>query len=106
MSALQSATTRTFASRRAAVVRRQEIVARNPELQEREFSKQAALAGAITAELIARRVEPRTASLIAATGTLLLSTAMQDWVQSDGEQHLQDLLRSALQTLRTTIGAS
>ena len=99
--ALQAASGTMFEERRAAVTRRQEIIDANPELQERELSKRAALTGAIAAALHARGLDPETALLTAGAGMLVQQTAVRRWTQPDEGRPLRELLSDALHSLRT-----
>jgi AcrR family transcriptional regulator len=90
--------------RRAAVTRRHAIVAANPELQERELSKNAILAEAIASALRARGGDPETAFLAAGVAMLAQQVAFQKWTRPDQTRTLRDLLSDAVQSLRTTVG--
>jgi acetyl esterase/lipase len=69
-------------TRRTAVTRRREILDANPDLQERELRKRAALTEAIA-------------------GMVVQQTAMQRWPQSPETRPLQAFLSDALLSLRT-----
>jgi len=99
--ALQAAADTMFEERRAAVTRRHEIIDANPELQERELSKRAALTDAIAAALHARGLDPETALLTASAGMLVQQTAIQRWTQPAESRPLRELLSDALHSLRT-----
>jgi AcrR family transcriptional regulator len=101
--ALQAAADTIFEERRAAVTRRLKIIAANPELQEREFSKGAALTDAIAAALHARGLDPETALLTAGAGMLVQQAAIQRWTQPAESRPLPELLSDALHALRTTV---
>ncbi len=98
--ALQAASDAMFEGHRAAVTRRHEIIDANPELQERELSKRAALTEAIAAALRARGVDPETALLTAGAGMLVQQTATQRWMQPAEGRPLRELLSDALGSLR------
>ena len=98
--ALQAASDTMFEGRRAAVTRRHEIIAANPELHERELSKRAALTDAIAAALRARGVDPETALLTAGAGMLVQQTATRRWTQPGEGRPLGELLPDALRSLR------
>ncbi len=93
-----------FQDRQAAVTRRHEIIEANPELQERELSKRAALTDAIAAALRSRGVDRETALLTASAGMLVQQTAMVKWMQPTESRPLRKLMSEALQSLRTTLG--
>ncbi len=101
---LQAAADTLFEERRAAVTRRRQVIDANPELQERELSKRAALTGAIAAALGGRGVDADTALLVARAGVLVQQTAMQRWSQSADERPLRELLSEALAALRAVVG--
>ncbi len=102
--ALQAVSERMFEERQAAVRRRHEIVDANPELQERELSKRAALTDAIAAALHARGVDPETALLTAGVGMLVQQTATRRWTQPAESRPLRELLSDALHSLRAIAG--
>lgn len=101
--ALQAASDTMFEERRDAVTRRHKIIDANPELQERELSKRAALTDAIAAALHARGLDPETALLTAGAGMLVQQTAIQRWTQPAESRPLRELLSDALHSLRTTV---
>ncbi len=101
--ALQAADDAIFEERRAAVTRRHEIIDANPELQERELSKGAALTEAIADALHARGLDPDTALLTASAGMLVQQTAIRRWTQPAESRPLRELLSDALHSLRTTV---
>jgi AcrR family transcriptional regulator len=92
-----------FEDRRAAVTRRHAILAANPELQERELSKNAVLAEAIAAVLQARGCDPETAFLAAGAAMLAQQVAFQKWTRPGETRALRDLLSDAVHALRTTV---
>ena len=101
--ALQATTATVFEQRRATVTRRHRIVEANPELQERELSKRAALTDAIAAALRERGVDASTSFLVASAGMLVQQTAVQQWMQPAESRPLRELLRDALHSLRTNV---
>jgi len=101
--ALQAAGDTIFEERQAAVTRRNEIIDANPELQERELGKGAALTDAIAAALHARGLDPDTARLTASAGMLVQQTAIRRWTQPAESRPLRELLSDALHSLRTTV---
>ena len=104
--ALQAAADTMFEGHHAAVARRHQIVDANPELQERELSKHAALTDAIAAVLHARGLDPEAALLTARAGLLVQQTAIRRWTQqSVPSRPLREVLSDALHSLRTTVGA-
>jgi AcrR family transcriptional regulator len=103
---MQAAGERMFEGRRDAVVRRHEIISANPELQERELGKRAALTDAVAAALQARGLDPDEALLTAHAGALVQQTAMRRWIQAADERPLHELLSDTLRSLHTIVGRS
>jgi AcrR family transcriptional regulator len=91
---LQAAAEALFQPRRDAVTRRHEIIMANPELQERELHKRAALTDAIAEALRAKGVDSGTAVLSAHAGVLVQQTAMQDWMTGMGQSAAEAELRA------------
>ena len=102
--ALQTASDTMFEERRDAVTRRQEIIDANPELQERELGKQAALTDAIAAALQTRGLDPESAHLTASLGLLVQHAAIRKWTQPAENRPLRELLADALHSLRAAVG--
>ena len=90
-------------SRRAVVTRRYAVIAANPELQERELGKNAALTEAIAAVLQARCGDPETAFLAAGAAMLVQQAAFRQWTRPGETRTLRDLLPDALRSLRTAV---
>ena len=103
---LQAAADTMFEPRRDAVTRRREIIEANPELQERELRKRAALTDAVAAALQTRGVDSDTALLAARAGVLVQQTAMQRWTGSAEDRPLREFLADALLSLRVITGES
>ena len=101
--ALQTVDARLFEGRRDAVLRRRRIVGANPELQERELSKGAALAHALDAALCARGVDPETSTLTSGAAMLVQNEAIERWTQPTEVRPLRELLDNALQALRSAV---
>ncbi|MEU3648963.1 TetR family transcriptional regulator [Lentzea sp. NPDC034063] len=101
--ALEVVGDRMFEDRRALMARRYAIVAANPELQERELSKNAALTEAIAAVLQARCGDAETAFLAAGAAMLAQQVAFRNWCRPGETRTLHDLLQEALRSLRTTV---
>lgn len=92
-----------FDQRRLEVARRHQIIDANPELQERELSKRAALTDAIAVALRARGLDPESALLTASAAMLVQQTAIRRWTQLAENPPLGELLLDALHSLRTTV---
>jgi AcrR family transcriptional regulator len=89
--------------RRAVVTRRYAVVAVNPELQERELGKNAALTEAIAAVLHARYGDQESAFLAAGAAMLAQQAAFRKWTRPGETRALRDLLLDALHSLRATV---
>lgn len=100
---LQAAGDTLWEERRAAVKLRREVIDANPDLQERELRKSAALIDALAGALRARGVDADTALLSARAGVTVQQTAMQKWTQSDENRALREFLSDALHSLRTIL---
>ena len=101
--ALQAVSEVMFEGRRTAVMRRHQIVDANPELQERELSKRAALTDAIAATLHGRGLDTHAALLAAGAGMLVQQAAVERWMQPTESRPLRELLAEALHSLRATV---
>ncbi|RKE18020.1 TetR/AcrR family transcriptional regulator [Streptomyces sp. TLI_171] len=103
--ALAAAGAHAFRPERHATVReRQQVVAANPELTERELLKREALATALTAALRARGVGDPTATLTAELTLLALRTALARWT-AHPDQDFTTLARTELASLREAAAA-
>jgi AcrR family transcriptional regulator len=80
---------------------RQTVIGANPELQERELIKLAALATAMAATLRDRGVKEPAASLAAEAGIVILRIAFERWMGKDHRRPLPVLIRRSLDELRT-----
>jgi len=79
---------------------RQAVIASNPELQERELIKLAALAAAIAGALRQRGVPEPAASLAAEAGIAVFKIAFDRWVSSTGQPDLTHLIQDSLDELK------
>ncbi|HUH68361.1 MAG TPA: hypothetical protein VLZ05_05460 [Mycobacterium sp.] len=75
------------------------MIARNPDLLERDLLKRAALTAAMAQALRERGVSEPTASLAAELGDLAFNTAYSRWLDPANRQTLTDLVAQALQEL-------
>jgi AcrR family transcriptional regulator len=90
-------------------LRRQAIIAANPELQERELIKLAALAAAVADALRKRGVPDPAASLAGEAGLAVFKIAFQRWVGGNGDsgkQTLAQLIRQSLAELKSVTTGS
>jgi AcrR family transcriptional regulator len=94
-----------FEERREYAARRQQIIAANPELQERELIKLASLAGAVADALRRRGVADPAAILTAEAGITVFRVAFEQWVDQANRQPLQRLIRESLNELRAVTAA-
>ena len=85
--------------------RRQGILDRNPELQERELIKMASWAAAVAEALRRRGVGDPTASLVAEVGVAAFRVAFEVWVAADNRRDLPDLIRESFKRLRELAAA-
>ena len=89
-----------FEQRRKFAARRQQIIAANPELQERELIKLQSLAGAVAQALRRRGVGDPAAILTAEAGITVFRVAFERWIDQANQQLLQRLIRESLKQLR------
>jgi AcrR family transcriptional regulator len=89
-----------FEQQREYAARRQQIIASNPELQERELIKLATLAGAVAEALRRRGVEDSAAILTAEAGITVFRVAFERWVDATNRKDLRRLIHEALDELR------
>jgi AcrR family transcriptional regulator len=94
-----------FEQRRELAARRQQIIAANPELQERELIKLASLAGAVAEALRRRGVDDPAAILTAEAAITVFRVAFERWVDDTNRQPLQRLIRESLHELRAITAA-
>jgi AcrR family transcriptional regulator len=90
--------------RREGALKRQAIIAANPEFQERELIKLASLASALAAALRNRGVSDPAASLAAEAGIVVFKIAFERWTSETGQQDLPELIRESLDELNALTG--
>jgi AcrR family transcriptional regulator len=95
---LQAAASLLGQSRRDLTAKRQEVIAANPELRERELSKLADYAATMAAALGRRGVKSQHATLAAEAGMTVLRVALEQWVSDDRE--LTAIIEDSLAQLR------
>ncbi len=93
-----------FEGRRAELRERRAIVRSDEGLRERELRKLDAVREAVRDGLVGRGTEAMTAALLADTSVTLLHVALDEWLDTDGERPLAEIIPDALQALRTAIG--
>ena len=82
---------------------RDAIVSANPDLQERELIKLAALAAALAGALRDRGVPEPAASLAAETGIAVFKVAFARWISDHGQPDLPGILRESMADLRDVV---
>ena len=82
---------------------RDAIVSANPDLQERELIKLAALAAALAGALRDRGVPEPAASLAAETGIAVFKVAFARWTSDHGQPDLPGILRESMEDLRDVV---
>ncbi|HEY1690217.1 MAG TPA: TetR family transcriptional regulator [Solirubrobacteraceae bacterium] len=92
-----------FAERHAFARVRAQIIAANPELQERELIKLAKLADAVADALRAREIPDPAAALAAQTGITVFHEAFRRWVQQDDPGAMRALMNESLADLRAVV---
>jgi AcrR family transcriptional regulator len=90
---------------RAFAAQRQQIIAANPELQERELIKLQHLAGVVARALRERGVGDRAAILTAEASVTVFRVAFDRWVDQANDQPLGWLIRESLAELRALTAA-
>jgi AcrR family transcriptional regulator len=103
---LEAAGDRFFVSERRDFSRqRQAVIASNPELQERELTKLAALSTAIADALRRRGVDGPTAGLTAEIAIAVFRTAFERWIDEANQNDFSDLVRESLHQLKALAAA-
>ena len=92
-----------FRERHELVRLRQAVIAVNPELQEREMLKSAALTSVMADALRSRGVTDSAAILAAEVGFITFKTAYDRWVSEPDEQDLSRLLRGVMWNLNAFV---
>jgi AcrR family transcriptional regulator len=95
-----------FADRHPFARMRSQIIAANPELQERELIKLQFLAGEIAAALRDRGASHNTAILAAQSGVTVFHVAFARWVEQDDPTVFRRLMDESLEELRSVTAAS
>ncbi|OLF16987.1 TetR/AcrR family transcriptional regulator [Actinophytocola xanthii] len=95
-----------FEGRKEVLRQRRELLRSDDGLRERDLRKRAAMADAIREGLLARGLDRTRAALIAETGVTLVYVAIAEWLDTDDDRRLDDIIREAFETLRSELGAS
>jgi AcrR family transcriptional regulator len=85
---------------------RQAVIAANPELQERELIKLAALSAALADALRRRGVTEPAASLAAEAGVAVFRIAIERWQDETSQQDLPQLIGESLDALKAMTAGS
>lgn len=88
------------AERREFARRRQALISANPELQERELNKFAALSGALADTLRRRGVDESAARVAGDVAIALFRTAFGRWIDDANEEEFPQLVRESLEQLK------
>jgi AcrR family transcriptional regulator len=103
---LEAAGERFFVHERRGLSRqRQAVIASNPELQERELTKLAALSTAIADALRRRGVDRPTAGLTAEIAIAVFRTAFERWIGETSQRDFPQLVRESLDQLKALTAA-
>jgi MftR C-terminal domain len=94
-----------FEERREFAARRQQIIAANPELQERELIKLDSLTRAVAEALRRRGVGDPAAILTAEAGISVFRVAFERWVDRANGRTLKEISRESLGELRAVAAA-
>jgi AcrR family transcriptional regulator len=86
--------------RRDLARQRQDVIAANPELRERELAKLSDYAAAVAAALRQRGVTETQAIFAAEVGMTVLRVALERWATADGDQDLGKTMRASFTELR------
>lgn len=85
---------------------RRAVIDANPELQERERTKAAAITEAIRDALVERRVSAPTAELVAQLASVAFQNAFRNWLDSKGEASFGDCLDAVTAELRAVLAGT
>lgn len=97
---LERLTRERFEGRKEDLRRRRAIVSSDEGLRERNLHKRAAASGALARELVGRGLDTVEATLCAEVGVLALFTAIDSWLDEDGDRTLFGLVLESLDSLR------
>jgi AcrR family transcriptional regulator len=86
--------------RREGARQRQAVIAANPELQERELIKLAALSAALAETLRQRGVTEPAASLTADSGVAVFRIAFELWINESNQKDFPRVIRESLEELK------
>jgi hypothetical protein len=87
--------------RRDLAPRRTEVIASNPELQERELLKRGGITNAIRAALRSRGIEEPSASVAAELATLAVYQTISAWAEPTNTEEFDAIAHRVLRSLYT-----
>ncbi|WP_026923258.1 TetR family transcriptional regulator [Glycomyces arizonensis] len=90
--------------RRERALKRQAVIAANPELQERELVKLASLARTMAAALRERGTPELPAILAAEAGIAVFRVAFERWLDDSETREMPELIRSGIDELKAVTG--
>ncbi|GGM03149.1 TetR/AcrR family transcriptional regulator [Dactylosporangium sucinum] len=92
-----------FEGRKDALRQRRAIVASDPGLRERDQHKRATLAQVARDGFRAHGLDPLRAGLLAETAVTLMYVSVTEWLDTDDDRRLCDIIDAALATLRAEV---
>jgi AcrR family transcriptional regulator len=93
-----------FEPRREEIRAQRAIIRSDEGLRERELHKRAVISDAIRTGFVRRGLPRAQAALLAELGTALLSVALDEWLDQDGDRRLSEIIPGTLATLRAVLG--
>jgi len=92
-----------FEPRREEIRAQRAIIRSDEGLRERELHKRAVISDAIRTGFVRRGLPRAQAALLAELGTALLSVALDEWLDQEGDRRLSEIIPDTLTTLRATL---
>ncbi|MFI5908824.1 TetR/AcrR family transcriptional regulator [Dactylosporangium sp. NPDC051541] len=92
-----------FEGRKAALRQRRAIVASDPGLRERDLHKRAVLAEVTRETFRGQGLDPIRAGLLAETAVTLMYVSVAEWLDTDDDRRLVDIIDTAFATLRAEL---
>jgi AcrR family transcriptional regulator len=105
VSGLRTVAETRFEGQRGELRQQRDIIRSDEGLRERDLRKRAALSEVIRVGFIGRGVDTRTAALLAETSVTLLYVALNEWLDSDGDRTLFEIISAGLQSLQTALAS-
>jgi AcrR family transcriptional regulator len=104
ISAVTTAAASFTEDRRTSSRQRTQVIAANPQLQERELQKMSSLATAIAAALRERGIREPAATLAAESGVTVFRMSFTQWIANGAERPLVDIERDLFAELTAMAG--